>query len=182
MFLRRGCLSGKNSDVFEVPPPRRVDVAPSLIDGEIRKSSSFDNINAPQLLDEAWMKYIIEFHLPQDLEQLIVAYLKPLIDLAPKSNIRRREITMHLIAYDLIWDSYFIYMRKGKYDPKLLVVKEILRNAIELQLNRSVDGWLGRLMHTKLFRIFTSDEQSRTQRGMRFLGGRKNNKGNNQEF
>lgn len=174
-------MFGKNSDeTFQVPPPV-MNVAPMVVDGEIRKSMSFDNVNAPQMLDEAWMKYIIEFHLPGDLEQLIVAYMKPLIDLAPKSNIRRREITMHLIAYDLIWDGYFIYMRKGKYDPKLLVVKEILRNAIELQLNRSVDGWLGRLMHTKLFRIFTSDEQGRGQKAARFLGGRKN-KGNNQEY
>lgn len=169
-------MFGKSNEQMMIPAPR-VDMTQAVVESEVRKSMAYDNFNAPQLMDEAWMKYIIEFHLPKDLEQLIVQYIKPLIDLAPKSNIRRREITMHLIAYDLIWDSYFIYMRKGKYDPRLLVVKEILRNAIELQLNRSVDGWLGRLMHTKLFRIFTTDEQSKVQKGMRFFGGGKN-KGN----
>jgi len=157
---------------FQIPPPRTIDVTPVVLDTEIKRSM-MEHAAAPQLLDEAWMKYIIEFHLPKDLEQIILLYLKPLIDLAPKSNIQRKEITMHLMAYDLIWDSYFLYMKKGKYDPKLLVVKEILREAIELQLNRSVMGWLGRLMHTKLFRITTSDEQSQAQKGMRWLSGRK---------
>lgn len=140
---------------------------------------AYDNVNPPMLLDEAWMKYIIEFHLPKELEQLIILYLKPLIDLAPKSNIMRREVTMHLIQYDLIWDSYFIYMKNGKYDPKLLVVKEILREAIELQLNRSIGGWLGRLMHTRIFRVSTSDNQGRGEKAGRFLSGR--NKGNNNQ-
>ena len=166
----------KSDEGFLVPPPK-LDAGAAIVDGEIRKSMMYDNVTAPQMFDEAWMKYIIEFHLPQDLEQLIVAYMKPLIDLAPKSNIKRKEILMHLISYDLVWDTYFIYMKKGKYDPKLLVVKEILREAIELQLNRSVEGWLGRLMHTKLFRIFTSDEQGGVQKGMRFLGGKKKSGG-----
>lgn len=164
-------------DNFQIKPPNVM--ADNIVDGEIKKSMMLEGVSAPQLLDEAWMKYIIEFHLPKDLEHIIIMYLKPLIDLSPKSNIRRKEITMHLISYDLIWDSYFIYMRKGKYDPKLLVVKEILREAIELQLNRSVEGWLGRMLHTKLFRIFTDDNQSGFKKGVKFLGGNKeqNNKG-----
>ena len=117
--------------VFEMPPPK-LDVAPSVLDGEIKKTMMYDNISAPQILDEAWMKYIIEFHLPKDLEHLIIMYLKPLVDLAPKSNIQRKEITMHLIEYDLIWDSYFIYMRKGKYDP---TVKNAGAEAIEKDKN-----------------------------------------------
>lgn len=160
--------------VFSVPPPDvGSGIASGVLDGEIKKTMMYDNVSAPQILDEAWMKYIIEFHLPKDLEQLILLYLKPLIDLAPKSNIRRPEITMYLIQYDLIWDSYFIYMKKGKYDPKLLVIKEILRQAIELQLNRSVGGWLGRLMHTKLFRVFTGENDSQMRKGISWLGGNK---------
>jgi len=137
----------------------------------------------PQMQDEAWMKYIIEFNLPNDLKQMLISYLKPLVDLAPKSNIRRKEIPMHLIQYDLIWDRYFIYMKKGKYDPNLLVVQEIIRHAIELQLNRSVDGWLGRLMHTRLFRIFqTSDDKSQMARKIGWLrGNSKQNKENTGE-
>lgn len=163
-----------DNPLFSVPPPNiGTEVGSAVLDSEIKRTMMYDNVSAPQVLDEAWMKYIIEFHLPTDLEQLILLYLKPLLDLAPKSNIRRAEITMHLIEYDLIWDSYFIYMKKGKYDPKLLVVKEILRQAIELQLNRSVDGWLGRLMHTKLFRVFTGENDSQMRKGISWLGGNK---------
>jgi hypothetical protein len=174
-----GSLFGnKNNESFQIQPPK-VDYGPAVIEGELKKQMMFDNVNAPQLLDEAWMRYIIEFHVPdisKDEKNLILGMLKPLTDLAPKSNIRRREITMHLISYDLIWDKYFIYMKKGKYDPRLLVLEDVFREAIELQLNRSVDGWLGRLMHTKLFRIFTSDDQGKLEKGMRFFG--KKNKGN----
>lgn len=177
-------MLGRNNEAdFSVPPPK-IDAVPVVLDGEFKKQMIYDNVNPPQLLDEAWMKYIIEFHvpnLPEDEKNLIIGMLKPLVDLAPKSNIRRREITMHLISYDLIWDKYFIYMKKGKYDPRLLVLEDVFREAIELQLNRSVDGWLGRLMHTKLFRIFTSDDQGKVQKGMRFLGGHKN-RGNSQEM
>jgi hypothetical protein len=175
-------LLGKNKDeppVFQVPPPNIA--AEMVVEGEMKKQMMYDNVNAPQMMDEAWMKYIIEFHLPKDLEQLVIMYLKPLIDLAPKSNIKRREIFTYLVGYDLIWDTYFIYMKKGKYDPKLLVVKEILRTAIELQLNRSVDGWLGRMMHTKLFRIFTNDGQGNMQKAGRFFGRSKRQQ-NNQEM
>lgn len=172
-----------NDSGFQVPPPQSFDYSPVVVEGELKKQMMYDNVNPPQMLDEAWMKYIIEFHvpdLPDSEKNLIIGMLKPLVDLAPKSNIRRREVTMHLISYDLIWDKYFIYMKKGKYDPRLLVLEDVFREAIELQLNRGVDGWLGRLMHTKLFRIFTSDDKGRVEKGMRFLGHK--NKNNNQEM
>ena len=124
---------------------------------------------SPNMEEEAWMKYIIEFHLPADLTQMILMYIRPLINLAPKSNIRRGEIPMYLIGYDLIWDEYFIYMRKGKYDPQLIVIKGIIREAIKLQLCRSIGGWLGKLMHTKFFQFSQSDNKSNIQKGVGFF-------------
>ena len=113
----------------------------------------YGNIPNPSDFDEAWIKYIIEFHLPKDLEKLLVLYLKPLVDLAAKSNILRQEIPMHLLEYDIIWDMYRIYERKGRYDSKLMVCQEIIRHALELQLNRSVKGWQGELIFTRKFDI-----------------------------
>ena len=137
--------------------------APSIVlDSELRRQISSDMPMGSNIEEEAWMKYIIEFHLPPDLEQMILMYLRPLINLAPKSNIRRGEIPMYLIGYDLVWDEYFIYMRKGKYDPKLLVIKGIIREALKLQLCRSIGGWLGKLMHTKFFNISQMNDRSET--------------------
>ena len=119
--------------------------------------------------DEAWMKYIIEFHLPPDLEQMMLLYTRPLVNLAPKSNIRRGEIPMYLIGYDLVWDEYFIYMRKGKYDPNLIVTKGIIREAFKLQLCRAIGGWLGKLMHTKMFNIVQNSDRSNVQKGVGFF-------------
>ena len=155
------------SDQFQINPPNIV------LDQQLRQEiSSYSS--TPQMEEEAWMKYIIEFHLPQDLEQIILTYIRPLINLAPKSKIRRGEIPMYLIGYDLIWDEYFIYMRKGKYDPKLIVVKGIIREALKLQLCRSIDGWLGKLMHTKFFDISQSgSEKSNIRKGMGIFRRRK---------
>jgi hypothetical protein len=151
-----------------------------LLASELQQSSMGSPF-MPQQYDEAWMKYIIEYTISPDDKQEIIGMMRPLMNLAPKSNIRRKEIPMHLIAYDLIWDKYFIFVKKGKYDPKLLVLEENLREAFELQLNRSVEGWLGRLMHTKLFRIFqTSDEKSSVARGVG-LFRRKKQQNNNME-
>ena len=134
----------------------------------------------PQVQDEAWMKYIIEYNIPVEDKQEIISMLRPLMNLAPKSNIRRREIPMHLVSYELIWDKYFIFVKKGKYDPKLLVLEEALGEAFELQLNRSVEGWLGRLMHTRLFRIYqTSDEKSGVARGIGMFRRKKQQQNDN---
>jgi hypothetical protein len=78
---------------------------------------------------------------------------------------------MYLVGYDLIWDEYFIYMRKGKYDPKLIVIKGIIREALKLQLCRSIGGWMGKLMNTKIFSI--SSEQSGGRKAVGFFRRRK---------
>ena len=155
-----------------------------IMQQEIAQAVGEPSSSAPQQVDEAWMRYIIEFHLPHipfEERQLILNMLQPLINLAPKTNIRRREIVMHLLEFDIIWDKYFVYMRKGKYDPKLLVVQEIFRQAIEFQLNRSVEGWLGRLMHTKLFRISTMDESRPIKKGFSLLRRKQESSGGGNE-
>ncbi len=166
--------------------PPRLDMSGPVLDSEMRRGMMYEPGSIPQVFDEAWMKYIIEFHysfeMPEQQAHEIISMMKPLIDLGPKSNIRRREITMYLYGFDLVWENYLMYVKKGKYDGNLLTLRELLRNAYELQLNRSVDGWLGRLMHTKLFRIFTTDSnQGTAQRTFRFLGKKNKNTGNNQE-
>lgn len=146
-----------------------IQPASMVLDAEIKSQlmSGKGMSMSPSMEEEAWMKYIIEFHLPPDLEQMILMYVRPLINLAPKSNIRRGEIPMYLIGYDLIWDEYFIYMRKGKYDPQLIVIKGIIREALKLQLCRSIGGWLGKLMQTKMFQFSQSNEdRSNVRKGI----------------
>jgi hypothetical protein len=136
----------------------------------------------PQAQDEAWMKYIIEYNIAPEEKQEIIRMLRPLMNLAPKSNIRRKEIPMHLISYELIWEKYFIFVKKGKYDPTLLVLEEALEEAFELQLNRSVEGWLGRLMHTRLFKIYqSSEERSGMARGVGLFRRKKQQNSNMEE-
>jgi hypothetical protein len=66
------------SDQFQIQPPN------IILDQQLRQQIVSDYSSSPQMEEEAWMKYIIEFHLPPDLEQLILLYLRPLINLAPK--------------------------------------------------------------------------------------------------
>jgi hypothetical protein len=161
-----------NND-FQVQPPNIV------LEQELRQGlqnyQNFSNIE-----EEAWMKYIIEFHLPPDLEKMILMYIRPLINLSPKSKIKRGEIPMYLVGYDLIWDEYFIYMRKGKYDPELLVVKTIIREALKLQLCRSIGGWLGNLIHTKTFNIKSEGDKNGIQKTTGWFR-RKKSTGSNEE-
>jgi len=92
---------------------------------------------------EAWIKYIIEFNMPdisEEEKREIIGMLKPIVDVAAKGYIKRHEIPMHLDAYDIIWDKYFMYMKRGKYDPRLLTLRESIREGFELQLTRSVDA------------------------------------------
>lgn len=159
----------EESNQFQIQSPNIV-----VSDQILRQEIAGGYLPSPQMEEEAWMKYLIEFHLPPDLERVILMYIRPLINLAPKSKIRRGEIPMYLIGYDLIWDEYFIYMRSGKYDPDLLVFKGIIREALKLQLCRSIDGWLGRLMHTKYFDISQSQaEKSNIRKGFSILRRRK---------
>jgi len=129
---------------------------------------------------EEWIKYIVEYHMPDIPEtekQEIVGMLKPIVDVAAKSNILRREIPLHLDGYDIIWDKYFMYMKEGKYDPRLLILKESLREGFELQLCRSVDAVQMRMIFEPKQSIFQSIMSKREKIGGFF----KTKKDDNQE-
>lgn len=150
-------MDSSNENDFQIQPPN------IILENELRQSvQGYPGVSSIE--EEAWMKYIIEFHLPPELEQLILMYIRPLVNLSPKTKIKRGEIPMYLVGYDLIWDEYFIYMRKGKYDPDLLVIKTIIREALKLQLCRSIGGWLGNLIHTKTFNIRSTSDKSNIQK------------------
>ena len=135
---------------FLIPPPNKQVV-----------SENVSLMNSAIGYEAAWHKYILEFNLPKELEELLIKYTKPIVDLAAKTNILRREIPMHLLQYDLIWQRYRIFMHKGKFEPKYYVYKEIIRHALELQLNRSVDGWQGELLFTKRLDILEHQKKKK---------------------
>lgn len=167
-------MTSSNDSPFQIQPPAMIVQTNEL-------QQSLGQSFVPQGQDEAWMKYIIEYNIPEQEKAEIINMLRPLMNLAPRSNIRRSAVCMHLFSYDLIWDKYFIYVKKGKYDQKLLVLEESLREAFELQLDRSVEGWLGKLMHTKLFRIFqTSEDRNNVARKVSWLRGGNKKQDNNQ--
>lgn len=88
---------------------------------------------------EAWIKYILQFNIPKDDKNPIINMLKPIMDAAPKSNIKRSSIVLSLDAYDIIWEKYLTYVKKGKYDPNLITLREALREGYYLSLTRGVD-------------------------------------------
>ena len=108
---------------------------------------------------EAWIKYILEFPMPdvkdaKGTKEELVSILEPVMNVSAKSNILRREIPMHLDSYDIIWDKYFAYMKRGKYDPRLLVLHEALREGFELHLNRSIDATQMRMIFEPKQNVF----------------------------
>jgi len=122
---------------------------------------------------QAWLQYMIEYTAP-DLDpktkEEIIRMLKPLMDSAAKSSLRRREVPMHLLQYDIIWDDYYTYKKRGRYDPTLVVLKDVLREAFTLQLNKSITddgtdkGNLLTLLLTNKHDVRTRNESPRKRR------------------
>ena len=117
------------------------------------------SVSYPGDLWSAWTQYIMEFDLPSDLQNMLLKFLKPLIDLAARSNIKRNEIPIYLLQYDKIWRKYKVYISSGKMDKKLFVYKDIIETALELQLNRSVEGWQGNLLFTQRYEVHQTEKQ-----------------------
>lgn len=122
---------------FNIPPP------------EYQEPHEIPHADIPPSLDAAWILSLIKIHLPKELQDLLVPWMTPILDTAARTNIKRHEIPMHLIQYDLIWQGYQIFMQKGKHDPKLFIYKRIIEEAFELQLCRGVEGWQGELVFTR---------------------------------
>lgn len=126
---------------------------------------------------ETWIRYIIEYNMPDispEEKRGIIGMLKPVVDVAAKGYILRREIPMHLDAYDIIWEKYKMYLKKGKYDPRMLTIQESLRLGFEIQLTRSVDfSQIRAIFEPKqnIFQRFVNDSQRRVG----FFKHKKNN-------
>jgi len=109
----------------------------------LSEDGSVSGFKGMRPFSETWIRYIIEYQipdLPEDEKNELVNMLRPVLDVAAKGYILRREIPMHLDAYDIIWDKFFCYMKRGKYDPRLLVLRESLRLGFEIQLTRAVEA------------------------------------------
>jgi len=93
---------------------------------------------------ESWIQYILEFNMPgveeeEKIKYEIIEMLKPVINTAARSNLKRPDVRLFLWGYDNIWQSFFIYSRKGNYNPRLIQLKKCLREGYALMLYRSVD-------------------------------------------
>jgi len=157
-------------------PVNEFNIEPPSYDEE----QGFSRSELPPNLDAAWILSLIKIKLPKELQDLLVPYVKPLLDVAARTNIKRHEITMHLLQYDLIWQRYQIYMRKGKFDSKLFVYKDIIRQAFEFQLNRSVEGWQGELVFTRR-QVYDVKQKHEETVGDKMRGFIRNRKKNNNE-
>jgi len=133
----------------------------------LNDNGSLQGFQGLRPFSETWVRYIIEYHMPDigtKEKNEIVSMLKPVVDVAAKGYILRREIPMHLDAYDIIWDKYKMYLKKGKYDPRMLTLQESLRLGFELQLTRSVDASQMRMIFEpkqNIFQRFVNASQKR---------------------
>jgi len=116
----------------------------------------------------SWVEYILEFNLPeiekeQEIKYNIIQMLKPVINTAARSNLKRPDVRLFLWEYDNIWKSFFIYSRKGNYDPSLINLKKSLRAGYALMLYRSVEmGQMRMIFEPKqsiLQRIFSGSNR-----------------------
>ena len=138
---------------------------------------------SPRPWHEAWIQYIMDFPMPSvedeaETKETIVAMLNPIMNVASRSFILRREIPMHLDSYDIIWDKYFMYMKRGKYNSNLLVLRETLREGFELQLNRSVDAAQMRMIFEPKQSIFQKLVTGSGERRVGLFKTKKKNEGN----
>lgn len=89
----------------------------------------------------AWIKYILQFNMPtvEDADKVrkdLINMLRPIMDVAPKGNYELHDIRFALWAYDDYWSSYFIYKRRGRYNPDLIELKRGLRLCFKMELTR----------------------------------------------
>lgn len=92
----------------------------------------------------SWTQYILEFNMPDIEDEHKVKYeiiemLKPVINTAARSNLKRPDVRLFLWGYDNVWKKFFIYSRKGNYDPRLIQLKSSLREGYALMLYRSIE-------------------------------------------
>lgn len=89
----------------------------------------------------AWIKYILQFNMPtvddaSEVKKELVNLLKPIMDVAPRGNYENHDIRFALWDYDDFWTSYFIYTRRGRYNPDLIQLQRGLRMCFKMELTR----------------------------------------------
>jgi hypothetical protein len=120
---------------------------------------------------EPWVKYILKASLPNvknasQAKKDIIEMLEPMMDSSNRSNVKRYEIPEYLRGYDIVWQKFFIYKRKGRYDPDLLVLKSSIREMYALELSRSIEmGQMSMIFQPKriqdVFQRFMDDTKKK---------------------
>jgi len=119
----------------------------------------------PRPFHETWIRYILEFPLPKEKDEeetkkSLIKMLTPVINTAARSNLKRNDVRLFLWGYDNIWQSFFVYKRKGNYNPDLLLLKRCLREGFALMLYRSIEmRQMGMILEPKqsIFQRFVSE-------------------------
>lgn len=151
-------VENNTEDDFLIPPPE--------------PSTGMDMISPdiPISQEAAWLLQLIEVRLPKEISKEITVFFKTILATAPKTNILRHEIPLHLRSYDLIWTRY--QMTGHTLDNTLFVLKEALRHTLELELNRSAEGWQGELIFTKKYDVTNRRDVQKQRRIRDFFRGR----------
>ena len=118
---------------------------------------------------DQWIPYILEYDMPnvRDAEQAktdLVNMLKPVINTAARTNLKRQDVDLFLWGFENVWQAFFIYKRKGKYDADLLCLKRSLKEGYALMLYRSIEmRQMGMLLEPKqnIFQRFVSNAEKR---------------------
>lgn len=114
------------------------------------KSSSVGNLLGD---NGAWVKYIMKASLPNvenapAEKKKIVEMLTPLMESSNRGNLTRHQCVDFLIGYDVLWMKYFAYRSKGRKDSDIILLRNSLREAYALELSRSIDfGMMKLLLH-----------------------------------
>ena len=128
--------------------------------------------SSPSLIGggEAWIKYIMKASLPNienaaAEKKKIIEMLEPLMTSSNRGNLTRYQCIDFLIGYDVIWMKYFAYRREGKKDPDIILLRNSLREAYALELSRSIDfGMMKLLLHQtqNVFQRFVDSTKKKT--------------------
>jgi len=113
-----------------------------------------DNSKSITVSDDAWVKFIMKADLPnvenaKAEKKMIVQMLEPLMNSSNRGNLSRVQVVDFLIGYDVLWMKYFAYRRAGKEDPDIILLRNALRESYALELSRSIDfGMMKLLFHS----------------------------------
>ena len=151
----------------------------------LNESDSGSRGITPRPYHETWIRYILEFPLDsvkdeKETKNTLIKMLMPVINTAARSNLKRNDVRLFLWGYDNVWKSFFVYKRKGNYDPDLLVLKRCLREGFALMLYRSIEmRQMGMILEPKqsVFQRFVSG----TERKVGFFKNKKKDIDNSME-